>query len=301
MTDNLPAIVEPAIVDAQFREVAPALPAQADGDRQLIELWLGRHESPHTRRNYRRQADRFLKIVGKPLAEVRIGDVQAFTAVVDGASATRANAIAAVKSLLSFAQEVGYTRFNAGKAVKGPAVKNTLAERIMEEADAMRMVALEPDTRNRAILTLFYGGGLRVSEICGLKWRDLAGRDTAGQATVFGKGGKTRVVLLSPNTWKVVHALREAASADAPVFMSLRGGHLDPSAVWRVVKAAAARAGLSADVSPHWLRHAHASHSLDRGAPLSLVKDTLGHASVATTGKYLHARPSDSSARYLGI
>jgi len=62
----------------------------------------------------------------------------------------------------------------------------------------------------------------------------------------------------------------------------------------------AARAGLDPAVSAHWLRHAHASHSLDRGAPIHLVQATLGHASVATTGKYLHARPSDSSARYLG-
>ena len=69
---------------------------------------------------------------------------------------------------------------------------------------------------------------------------------------------------------------------------------------YRVVKAAK-RAGLSAEVSAHWLRHAHASHSLDRGAPIHLVQQTLGHASVATTGRYLHARPTDSSARYLGV
>ena len=66
-------------------------------------------------------------------------------------------------------------------------------------------------------------------------------------------------------------------------------------------KAAAERAGLSAEVLARWLWHAHASHSLDRGAPIHLVQQTLGHASVATTGQYLHARPADSSARYLGV
>jgi integrase/recombinase XerD len=84
------------------------------------------------------------------------------------------------------------------------------------------------------------------------------------------------------------------------VFRSAKGGHLDPSQVHRVVKVAAARAGLPPGLSAHWLRHAHASHALDRGAPVSLVQVTLGHASVATTGRYLHARPNDSSARYLG-
>ena len=151
------------------------------------------------------------------------------------------------------------------------------------------------------MLTVLYGGGLRISEVCGLRWRDLAVRDEAGQATVFGKGGKTRVVLLSAATWKVLTALRGEALADAPVFLSRKGGALDPSAVHRVVKAAAARAGLGPEVSAHWLRHAHASHSLNRGAPIHLVQATLGHASVATTGRYLHARPSESSARFLGV
>ncbi len=74
---------------------------------------------------------------------------------------------------------------------------------------------------------------------------------------------------------------------------------------WRLVRAAAARVGLPAGkggVSPHWLRHAHATHALEHGhAPIHLVQATLGHASVATTSKYLHARPTDSSARYLGL
>ena len=96
-------------------------------------------------------------------------------------------------------------------------------------------------------------------------------------------------------------ALRGGVGPDDLVFRSRKGGHLDPSAVHRVVKAAAERAGLSAEVSAHWLRHAHASHSLDRKAPIHLVQQTLGHASVATTGRYLHARPTGSSARYLGI
>jgi site-specific recombinase XerD len=164
------------------------------------------------------------------------------------------------------------------------------------------MLALEPNARNRALLTLLYGGGLRISEVTGLRWRDLAERDGAGQVTVYGKGGKTRVVLLSGGTWATLGEIGGAATPDAPVFRSRKGsGPLDESAVHRIVKAAAARAGLSGEVSAHWLRHAHASHSLDRGAPIHLVQQTLGHASVATTGRYLHARPTDSSARYLGV
>ena len=70
-----------------------------------------------------------------------------------------------------------------------------------------------------------------------------------------------------------------------------------PLVTW--VVAAAKRAKLSTAVSAHWLRHAHASHALDRGAPVHVVQTTLGHASLATTTRYSHARPGDSSARYL--
>ncbi len=293
---TLPAIIEPAV------QPAPALPpAQADDDAQMVRLWLARSSSPNTRRNYEREARRFLAHVGKPLGSVRMGELQDYLAGLPGSSATVALAASALKSLFTFAQEVGFLRFNIGAAVKVPPTKNTLAERIMSEADALLMIRQEPVLRNRVLLTVLYGGGLRISEVCGLRWRDLAVRDEAGQVTVFGKGGKTRVVLLSAATWKVLAALRGEAPADAPVFRSRKGGALDPSAVHRVVKAAAARAGLPVEVSAHWLRHAHASHSLDRGAPIHLVQATLGHASVATTGRYLHARPSESSARFLGV
>ena len=296
MSHPLPATVEASV---------PLDLTAVRADAAFIELWLCRHESPRTRANYQHHIGLFLAhVAGKRLEVVTLGDLQGYLALqVAWAPATRALATATIKSLFSFAHDLGYVRFNVGRAVKIPSVKNTLAERIMAEPDTLRMVALEPSLRNRALLTLTYGAGLRISELCALCWKDLTARDggEAGQVTIFGKGGKTRAVLLSPNTWRTVNALRSETAPDAPVFLSREGGALDRSQVHRIVKAAAARAGLSSDVSAHWLRHAHASHSLERGAPLHLVQATLGHATIATTGRYLHARPSDSSARYLGI
>jgi integrase/recombinase XerD len=280
---------------------AAALPAQAKNDETMLALWLdGR--SPGTRRAYEGDARAFLVLTGKPIRAVTLGDVQAFGASLAGmASASRARKLSAVKSLLSFAHRVGFVPFNVGAPVKLPPVKATLAERIMDEADLQRMLALESHPRNAALLRLIYGAGLRISEACGLMWRDLQARDSGGQATVYGKGGKTRAVLIPASIWTALTHLRRDASPDAPVFLSNKRGALDPSQVHRIVKAAAARAGLPPEVSAHWLRHAHASHALDRGAPIHLVQSTLGHASVATTGRYLHARPNDSSSRYLTV
>src|SRR5215207_1350748 len=113
---NLPAIV------ASGSEAHLLPVAQADTDAQFVAMWIGRHESPHTRRNYRRQADRFLAFVApKPLEAVRLIDVQAYLATLgELAPASRSNATAAIKSLFSFAQETGFVRFHVGKMVKTP-------------------------------------------------------------------------------------------------------------------------------------------------------------------------------------
>jgi len=73
------------------------------------------------------------------------------------------------------------------------------------------------------------------------------------------------------------------------------------SQLWRIVKKAARRAGAPEGVSPHWFRHGHAAHALDRGAPAHLVQQTLGYQSLATTSRYTHARPDDSLGQYLGM
>ena len=266
-------------------------------DAQLVAVWL-HGKSPHTQRAYRTDADRFLRFVARPLRAVTLMDLQAYADSLDGAPATRIRALAAVKSLLTSGQRTGFLTLNVGAALKLPPRKDTLAERILDEADVHTLLAREPGHRNRVLLRLLYRAGLRVSEIAGLCWHDLHARDDGGQVTVFGKGGKTRTVLLPADVWRDLVSLRSNATLEDPVFRSRRGRHMDPSAIFRLVQHAAKRAGLEVRISPHWLRHAHATHALERGAPIHLVQATLGHASVATTGRYLHARPTDSSARY---
>lgn len=272
-------------------------------DTQLIELWVhGR--SPHTQDYYRRSAYRFLAHIGKPLEQATLSDVQSFATSLDESNltdSTRRTILAAVKSLLTFGNRLGMLPVNVGAPLKPPTPKDALNERILSEVDVMMMVRLEPDPQNKALLRLLYAAGLRVSEVCGLRWRDLQPRSEGqGQVTIYGKGQKTRVVLLPAPVWKELGELRQGLELDEPVFSS-KGKAMTRAKVWVIVKAAGQRAGIQGDVSPHWLRHAHASHSLDRGAPIHLVQATLGHASVATTGRYLHARPSDSSSRFLPL
>lgn len=271
---------------------------------QLVELWL--HErSPNTVDGYRRYLKRFLAHVNKPLTEVTLMDFQTWQLTLSSLSpASQRTAIAAIKSLFSFGFELGILPLNVGKLARSPKVKECLAEKILTVEQVQSMFKEERNPRNRAILRLLYGGGLRVSELCDLKWRDLKPRDKGGQVTIFGKGKKTRVVLLGENVWQEICSLSKRPKKDAPVFRSRKRNrdgsyHLTRKQVYRIVKDAGKRAGIEGNVSPHWLRHSHASHSLDKGAPLHLVQQTLGHSSIAVTEKYLHAKPNDSSALYL--
>lgn len=287
--------------------ITPPTPGrQATSDEHLIELWL-HNRSEHTRRAYRADVVRFRTFIDCPLHDVTLGGLQDFSDGLVGLKpASRVRTLAAVKSLLAFGHRIGYLPFDVGRALKLPGRREGLAARILEEIDVHRMLALEPGRRNRVLLRLLYASGVRVAELCALRWSDVQDRkEGAGQISVFGKGEKERQILLPASVYQELLTLRVGATADAPVFRSRKGGHaLDTSQVLRIVRAAAKRAGLETDgkkVSPHWLRHSHATHALERGAPIHLVAATLGHASVATTGKYLHARPTESSARYLVV
>ena len=283
-----------------MNDTLPALPRQADTEAQVVAMWL--HGRPaRTRKLYGDAYRRFAAHVGKPLERVTVGDLQSYAdTLADRKPRTQALHVSALKSLLTFAQRVGYLRVNVGAVIHPPKIASDLPARILSEEDVQRMLHLEPGARNRALLDLLYYGGLRVGEVVALRWQDVQAREDGGQVTVTGKGGKTRSVRLYNGAWRRLAALRGDAPAAAPVVASRKGARaVSTVQVHRIVRAAARRAGIEADVSPHWLRHAHASHALDRGAPAHLVRDTLGHANVSTTSAYAHARPDQSSSRYL--
>lgn len=281
-------------------------------DTDLITLWTNEHAT-HTARYYKIDALEFLSFIGKSIQEVKLYDIQAYRESLDSrvseetgkplSQGTKARKINSVKSLLTFAHGLGYVPFNVGKAHKAPPVHSDRAKRIMSEEQVIRLIdATRDNKRNHALLRLMYHCGLRVSEVCSITWESLTERADGGQVRVIGKGDKERYILIGKDTWNELQGLKGTSDETGYVFQSRKGhGRLDESMVTRIVQDAAKKAEIPGNVSPHWLRHAHASHSLDRGANINLVRDTLGHASLATTGKYTHARPNASSSQYLPL
>ena len=267
-------------------------------DMKLVEMWLhGR--SVHTARAYRSDVARLLGFCGKPIAAITLGDLQAFADSLTGAASSRGRHLASCKSLLSFCAKVGATAFNVGAALRSPKGRDGLADRILSESAVQKMLALTTNPRDHALVRVAYAGGFRVSELVELRWSDVAEASDGGAfLTVLGKGSKTRTVRISAETARTLNAIRTEGEF---VFCGRFGGHLNPSQAWRIVRASATRAGLKKAVSPHFLRHAHASHALDKGAKLAVVRDTLGHSSIAITDRYVHVRPGESSGLYLAV
>jgi site-specific recombinase XerD len=271
----------------------------------IINLWL-HGKSQHSQRAYRRDVlDFFTWCGGKDLDKITLNDLQQFVNALGYQGykqATITRKMAALKSLFSFAQKTGLIKINPCIVLKLQTPKNILPERILSQSQVLTMIALTENERDRLLIKFLYATGVRVSEACNLKWRDVQSRDNGtAQVNVFGKGSKSRVVLISAEMWRELQQLKGSYNLSDPVFRSLKKGHLDPSQVNRIVKNAAKRAKIEGNVSPHWLRHSHASHCLEKGAPIQLVQKSLGHSQITTTERYLHARPNDSSGLYLGI
>jgi integrase/recombinase XerD len=271
-------------------------PAQTD--EQLISLWLFK-KANGTQDIYLRSALEFLRVVNKPLRQVTLADLHGYLNAATGGRTTQRNKAAVLQSLFSFATKIGYLSLNPGAALTIGRAPDRLSERILTQEEVDAIIDGEENPRNHCLLRLLYCSGARISEICGLRWTDCVRREDGGQITVIGKGQKTRSIRLGMSMWEELLTLRGEHTDFDPVFRSRHNRHLSPRRAERIVTQAATRAGIHKNVSPHWLRHAHASHSLDNGAPPNLVKETLGHASLATTSAYVHARPNESSSMYL--
>jgi integrase/recombinase XerD len=147
--------------------------------------------------------------------------------------------------------------------------------------------------RDRALLELAYGAGLRVSELCNLALTDLLLPENL--VRVFGKGSKERLVPLGRNAIGAVsvylHTMRpelDRGRSRGRVFLNARGEPLSRVGAWGIVKRAAERAGITKTVTPHTLRHSFATHLLEGGADLRAVQEMLGHADLSTTQIYTH-------------
>ena len=225
--------------------------------------------------------------------------------------ATRRRRAAAIRAFYRFAADEGLTSGDLASAVTLPRARRTLPDPLTADEVAALLDAIEPldpaSIRDRALLELLYGAGLRVSEALGLDLEDLS--IERGRVRVTGKGDRQRQVpigdaaadaigwwladardhLLGARADRADRADRRAPPArGGPLFVGARGARMSRMEAWRAIRRAATAAGIRQDVSPHTLRHSFATHLLECGADLRVVQELLGHATIATTQLYTH-------------
>lgn len=220
------------------------------------------------------------------------------------AASSAARLIVAVRGFHKFTVADGLTEADPAAAVKPPTPAKRLPKALpLSDVEALLEAAGAPETtlalRDRALLELLYGTGARISEIVGLDVDDVTALaedpdDEHAVVLLRGKGGKERMVPVGSYARAALAAylvrgrpeLVAAGKGTPGLFLNARGGRLSRQSAWAVLVKAADRAGLTADVSPHTLRHSFATHLLDGGADVRVVQELLGHASVTTTQIY---------------
>jgi integrase/recombinase XerD len=277
-------------------------------DHLTVERGLAGNTIASYRRDLRRYTA-FLAAAGvRSLGEVAESDVAAFLgALRQGdeehpplSATSAARAVVAVRGLHRFALLDGLVDDDVAHEVRPPTPARRLPKAVPVESvvaliEAAGAVEGPRGVRDRALLELLYGTGARISEAVGLAVDDL---DRAQAAVrLAGKGGKERVVPVGSYALRAVEdylvrgrpALAAAGRTGVrggPLFLNARGGALSRQSAWAILRAAAERAGLHEEVSPHTLRHSFATHLLDGGADVRVVQELLGHASVTTTQIY---------------
>ncbi|MDP9416658.1 MAG: site-specific tyrosine recombinase XerD [Actinomycetota bacterium] len=275
----------------------------------LDHLAVERGVAANTLSAYRRDLHRYVRFLAdggqRDPGAITEADVADFlVALRDGdadhpalSAGSAARAVVAVRGFHRFLLREGLTGADPAREVRPPTTPKRLPKAIaVSEVAALLAAAAADQTplalRDAAMLELLYGSGARISEVVGLDRDDV---DVEG-ATVrlHGKGDKQRVVPFGSYARAAAEAylvrgrptLAAKGRGTPALFLNARGGRLSRQSAWAVLRAAAERAGLTADVSPHTLRHSFATHLLDGGADVRVVQELLGHASVTTTQLY---------------
>ncbi|WP_423142571.1 tyrosine recombinase XerC [Parablastomonas sp. CN1-191] len=263
-------------------------------------LALARRRSPHTVRAYVASAARLLEAVSLPSWQtVAALDVAALRAQLarrraDGlGNNSAARELSALKAFIAFAREQTGSEAQPPR-MRGPRVKKGIPRPLTPD-EAVNLAAAMTEggraewigARDRAVLLLLYGAGLRIAEALSLTGADLPLGDVL---TVTGKGGKQRAVPVLPLVRDAVadYAAKAPFPAEAkePLFRGARGGALGQGAVQQAVARARSALGLPPSATPHALRHSFATHLLGAGADLRSLQELLGHASLGSTQIY---------------
>ena len=275
-----------------------------------LYLVLEKGVSENTREGYCRDVSRFLgwlssggdgcEDIPSALRDVTTDTLRLYLGSLNDigiAVRSRARIVASLRSFFAYMTLEGYLDVNPGELLESPKLGLHLPEVLtVEEIDSMIEsidYTKEECQRDRAMIEVMYGCGLRVSELVGLEISKVYADE--GFLVVRGKGDKERMVPMSETSIEeIAEWMKDRArmyvkpGAENILFLNRRGGKLTRQRAFQIVKGLAEAAGIRKNISPHTLRHSFATHLLEGGANLRAIQQMLGHESIGTTQIYLH-------------
>jgi integrase/recombinase XerC len=293
-----PAGINPDLLLPIAPDVQPVLAAWQE--------WLAqeRRLSPHTLDAYRTDVFAFLRFMAghagralrlTDLSATSLGDFRAWLAHLNAehhVAASRARALSSVRNFFRFLDRRGILHNGAIALVRTAKLPKTLPKALTEDdaASLLEEASAGADwvgLRDRALFTLLYGAGLRISEALGLTRGDATG---AEHLRIKGKGNKERDVPLLPAVGQAIEAYVAACpfalAASGPLFVGAKGEALNPGVAQRAMRILRRALQLPETATPHALRHSFATHLLANGGELRAIQELLGHASLSTTQRY---------------
>ena len=264
-------------------------------------LRMERAMSPNTVASYCSDVDKFLKWIAFPLKELSSDDVAGYLSGLGQISKrSQARILSSLKSFCAWLVMEGVLNDNPCDKVDGPKLGRYIPDVLSVDEVVLIMEAVDLSSwtglRDRALLEVLYGCGIRVSEAVGLKVSCLYFDE--GFVRVIGKGDKERLVPMGEMAAESLKAYLKARPSAGElsdgdlVFVNRYGGGLSRVSAFKTVKKMARLAGIRREISPHTFRHSFATHLIENGADLRLVQEMLGHESVATTEIYTHVDSS---------
>ena len=254
-------------------------------------LKVERGMSPNTVASYCSDVAAFLAAAGKAGTEVESGDIVGYVASRDMSKRTQARLLSALRSYFAWLILEKERTDNPCDAVDFPKLGRYIPAVLSQEEVTAILESVVPDgwqsCRDRAILEVLYGCGLRVSEAVGLKVSDVFFED--GFVRVIGKGDKQRIVPLGEVAADWIRKYLDVRPFDTDdLFVNKAGTPLSRVSMFNLVKRQAMAAGIHKEISPHTFRHSFATHLVENGADLRVVQEMLGHESILTTEIYTH-------------
>lgn len=273
-------------------------------DQEFITIWLQDKRSPQTQQLYLTNINQFKNFIGKSFHQVSLEDFQQYQKMLllKGYKPSTINTkIMVVKALYSWGYKLNYFNYDYSKLINRVKANRDLSDKIINTSLIRDIVESVDNIRNQVIIKTLFILGLRVSELCALKFSDFRINEDVITLSIIGKGKKQRRLLVPDYLYREILQLKTRFNPTYCFTPKDIDRPIKRNTVNLLLRKIEKHLGLETHLTPHKLRHSHATEALKNGADLSLLQQSLGHSDLKTTQIYLNVRQNEGTSSFVSL